>query len=352
MQSMDLRTALQRRLILATLNAPPALLRVLGGPPRRSPDGLELDLQTQVLVRLANLIGSADWQSHGVVGGRRLMAESSAVLSVRPEGALSVRDASIPVAGGAISARIYTPDAAPRPMPLIVFYHGGGFVLGSLDTHDGECRALALGAGAIVISVDYRLAPEHRFPTAVDDGLAAFRWAAAQAAALGGDARRLSVAGDSAGGNIAAAVARETRGQATAPVLQVLIYPALDMTRTGASHGLFRDGYLLTKASMDWFLDNYLGSADPRDTRASPLLAEDHAGLPPAVILTAGFDPLRDDGKAYAEKLLAAGVPVTYRRFDGLVHGFFGMSVALTEARGALEFTLGELRRGLGVSPR
>lgn len=350
MHFMDLRSTLQRRLAIALLNTPEALLRVLAGPPRRSPDGLELDLQTQVMLRLANRAGITDWQARGVVEGRRLMIESSGLLAARPKGALSVRNEAIPVTGGAVPVRIYTPEGAPRPMPMVVYYHGGGFVLGSLETHDGECRALALGAGAIVISVDYRLAPEHRFPTAIEDGIAAFTWAAAQAAALGGDPRRMAVAGDSAGGNIAAVVARETRGHATAPILQVLVYPALDLTRKGASHALFRDGFLLTKAAIEWFLDNYMGGADPAVVRASPLLAEDLEGLPPAVILTAGFDPLRDEGEAYAKKLADAGLSVTHRRFDGLVHGFFGMSGGITEASRALDFTIRELRRGLGTA--
>jgi acetyl esterase len=232
----------------------------------------------------------------------------------------------------------------------VVFYHGGGFVLGSLRSHDGECRALALGAHAIVVAVDYRRAPEHPFPAAVDDGVAALRWVAGNAASFGGDAARIAVAGDSAGGNIAAVVARDTREEAERPIFQLLIYPAADCTRSHASHGHFREGFLLTKASIDWFLDHYLGERDLTHPRASPLFAEDVGGVPPAMILTAGFDPLRDEGKAYAEKLAAAGVPVDHRCYGGLVHGFFNMTAAVEAARRALDDAVNGLRGALYAS--
>jgi acetyl esterase len=343
---------IQRRISLSILRAPAPILRALVGPPRRSPEGFELDLQTQALLRLAALTGRTAWHEHGVERGRRLMNESGRILGARPEGSLDVADRSIPVTGGSIRLRIYTPRAmGDRPLPIVVYYHGGGFVLGSLDSHDGECRALAIGARAIVIAVDYRLAPEHRFPTPALDGLAAFRWAGARAASLGGDAGAMAVAGDSAGGNIAAVVARETRGDAVRPVFQLLVYPATDFTRSLPSHRLFRDGFLLTEEHMVWFLDQYLrNEKDLTDPLGSVLHTDDHAGVPPAMILTAGFDPLRDEGRAYADRLRDAGVRVTYRCHEGLVHGFMNMTAGVRAAARAQEEAAAVLRRELGAA--
>ncbi|MCC6558799.1 MAG: alpha/beta hydrolase [Polyangiaceae bacterium] len=339
----------QRRIALTILGAPPAVIRALAGRERRSPEGFLLDPQIQILLRASDLLGVTRWEDHSLRAARKLMNESALVLGARPDAALSIRDIRVPAGGGEIGARVYAPAArGVGPLPIVVFYHGGGFVLGSLDSHDGECRALAAGAGVIVVAVDYRLAPEHRFPAATDDAVGAFRWIARSAASLGGDPARMAVAGDSAGGNLAAAVARETRGDALRPVFQLLIYPGLDMTRSLPSHRHFRDGPLLTQRSMDYFLANcFHTDRDHRDPRASPLLAGDHAGGPPAMILTAGFDPLRDEGDAYAAALAAAGVPVDHRRYEGMVHGFFSMSAGINAAKAALADVISGLRRAL-----
>jgi acetyl esterase len=235
-----------------------------------------------------------------------------------------VRDLVVDGATGPLIVRHYAPEEGGGPHPLLVFFHGGGFVLGDLETHDAPCRLLCRHSGAHVLSVDYRLAPEHPFPAAVEDGLAALRWAAEHAAELAADPARVAVAGDSAGGNIAAVAALEAaRDGGPAPVLQVLLYPATDMAGRSRSHELFGGGFLLTRELMDWFAAQYVAGADPTDSRLSVLRAKDLGSVAPAFVVTAGFDPLRDEGEAYAEALRAAGVaPVTLRRFTGLVHGF------------------------------
>jgi len=227
--------------------------------------------------------------------------------------------------GGGLRLRIYRPLGA-GPFPLLVFFHGSGFVLCSLDTHDGICRNLCAGGGCVVVSVDYRLAPEHKFPAGLDDCVFATRWAADHAAVLDADAHRMGIAGDSAGGNLAAAAALRLRDEG-GPALcgQLLIYPVTDYHTPGtASYRENAEGYGLTRDTMVWFWDHYL--ADPADAAnplASPLRADSLADLPPALVVTAEYDPLRDEGEAYAARLRAAGVPVAMSRWDGMNHGFF-----------------------------
>ncbi len=233
--------------------------------------------------------------------------------------------------GAERSVRIYRPFGITEELPGIVYYHGGGWVTGDLDTHDGTCRLLAAEARAVVVAVDYRLAPEDPFPAAVDDAIGGYAWAVAHARSLGVVPERIGVMGDSAGGNLAAVVAQQvTRepGDLPIPAAQGLVYPATDAHMTSRSHDLFADGFFLTRADMEWFRGHYL--PDPTafdDVRASPLLADDFIGLPPAVVVTAGFDPLRDEGDAYAAKLNEAGVRTIHRCYDDMVHGFFGMGV-------------------------
>jgi acetyl esterase len=252
--------------------------------------------------------------------------------------------------GTAIPARLYRPlqsvPAAQTGLPVIVYYHGGGWVIGSLETHDGVCRHLANRSGAAVLSVDYRLAPEAKFPVAVEDCYDAVVWLAENGAALGLDVSRLVVAGDSAGGNLAAAVAlmaRDNDGPAIA--LQALLYPATNMNTTTASHAEFTQ-HLLTPQAVEWFQQQYLrDAADKDDWRASPLLADDLAGLPAAYVMTAGFDPLRDEGIAYAEALRAHGVDVTYQNFAGQIHGFLTLDGLISEAIDAIEATADQVRQ-------
>lgn len=344
----NLSVKIRRRGVRALLRAPAAVLRAIAGPARSSPEGYTLDLQTQTLVRLYTATQSVTWTDMSVARARRDMEDMAGLLSPEPSQGVAVRDRRIPVGGATIVTRFYFPESARgRPAPVVVYYHGGGFVLGSLATHDAECRALALAVPAIVVAIDYRRAPEHPFPAAVDDGLAAFRWVAQNAAAFGGDVDRIAVAGDSAGGNIAAVVARDTRGDAVKPSFQLLIYPATDCTRSLASHAKFNEGLLLTAAAIDWFILHYMGDRDLTDPRASPLLADGVAGAPPAMVLTAGFDSLRDEGHAYAEKLASAGIPVDTRCYEGLVHGFFSMSSGVDAAHGAFDDAVGGLRAAL-----
>ena len=243
----------------------------------------------------------------------------------------------IPAPHGAIPARLYRPKKRRETdglAPCLVFFHGGGWVIGNLDSHDVVCRQLAHEGELIVISVDYRLAPEHKFPAAVDDAIAATEWIAANARKLGLDASRLSVGGDSAGGNLATVVsiaARDGNGPAIAG--QVLIYPATDLAAAHASHRELETSILLTHAMIRWFRDHYLnGAAEVHDWRASPARAATLIGLPPAYVLTAGADPLRDEGDEYARRLKEAGVAVTHRSFPGQFHGFFTMGKLLPRA--------------------
>jgi acetyl esterase len=253
--------------------------------------------------------------------------------------------------GGKLTLRVYTPlSAMDGALPGLVFFHGGGFVLGDLDTHDDLCRMLSNGSGCRVVSVDYRLAPEHPFPAAVEDSVAATDWVFANAAALGIDASRIAVGGDSAGGNLAAVVAQVAK-QKGGPTIgfQLLIYP---VTQLGGpdmpSMTENAKGYFLEKKSMDWFTQLYApDKAHRSDPRLSPLLAKDLSGLPPAYVVTAGFDPLRDEGKAYADKLDAAGVPLTLAHYPGMIHGFFSMRSFVPKAREAVAAAAAALRAGL-----
>jgi acetyl esterase len=347
---MSFLTNVQRRVSRSLTSLSPGTLRAVFGKEVRSPEGYVLDPQVQAIVRMSEVLGHSEWARLGVARARRAMDASSQILQPRPRGALSVHDEVIRVKGGAVRARVYKPAerSGDSALPVVVFYHGGGFVLGSLRSHDGECRAISLGVGALVIAVDYRLAPEHKFPTAVDDGVAAYLWAAENAASLGGDPQRMAVMGDSAGGNIAAVVARDLREHPRRPVFQLLVYPATDFTRSMPSHRHFEKGFFLTKASIDWFMANYLrGPEDRTHPRGSPLLTEDHVGLPPALVVTAGFDPLRDEGRAYADAMRASGVPVEHRCHEGLVHGFFSMTEGIDAARVALDDMIAALRAAL-----
>ena len=222
-------------------------------------------------------------------------------------------------------------------------------MIGDLDTHDSAVRFLAANAGVAVLSVDYRLAPEHPFPAAVDDAFAAFRWAVENAGELGADPARIAVGGDSAGGNLAAAVSLLARdGGGPAPAMQLLIYPATDAVGGQESRRLFAEGFLLTAADMDWFEEHYLpDAAAAQDPRVSMLRAEDLSGLAPAYVATAGFDPLRDEGEAYAERMREAGVPVALRRHPGLIHGFANLTAVSRTSRAAMSEVAGALRMGL-----
>ncbi|RCV48220.1 alpha/beta hydrolase [Marinitenerispora sediminis] len=248
-----------------------------------------------------------------------------------------------------IPVRIYHPHTGRSPRPVLVYFHGGGFVLCGLDSHDGICRLLADGTGAVVVSVDYRRAPEHRFPAAVDDAYAAVRWVHRQAAELGADPARVAVAGDSAGGNLAAVACLLARERGTPPIaFQLLIYPVTDIMSTLPSRRENADGCFLTATHLRWFHEQYLTSPEEAaHPHASPLRAPSLADLPPALVVTAEYDPLRDEGEAYAARLAAAGVPAAVHRADGLFHGFFGMSAMLPAARATEHAACAALRAAL-----
>jgi acetyl esterase len=255
-----------------------------------------------------------------------------------------VEDRRIPGPGGEIPVRIYTPEGQ-GPFPVLVFYHGGGWVIGSIKTHDDICRVLARDVPALVVSVDYRLAPEHPFPAGVEDSYAALAWVAENAASIGGDPTNLAVGGDSAGGNISAVVAilaRDRGGPRLAH--QLLIYPATDMRGDTVSMRENGTGYFLTHDIMTWFSNHYVSAQERLSPHASPLLATDLRGLPPATVITAEFDPLRDEGEAYAARLREFDVPAEATRYDGMIHGFFTMRM-LQQSRDAIASAIAALRR-------
>jgi acetyl esterase len=255
-------------------------------------------------------------------GMRAMLAMSGEV-----EPVARVEDRAIPGPAGAIPVRIYTPQG-DGPFPILVYFHGGGWVIGDLDTVDSACRSLTNGAGCLTVSVDYRLAPEHKFPAAPQDCYAATLWASENAACLGGDPARLAVGGDSAGGNLAAVVAQMARDRGRPAVaFQLLIYPATDMTADNDSLRENSQGYVLSAGEMRWFADHYLNAReDATNPLVSPALAPDLSVLPPALIITAEYDPLRDEGEEYGRRLQEAGVPVTISRYEGMMHGFVDMT--------------------------
>ena len=262
---------------------------------------------------------------------RRILKEAPLDAVELPDIA-GVEERTIPGPDGApdLPVRVYRPRLDGAPLPVVVFFHGGGWVLCDLDTHEITCRQLANGTDAVVVSVDYRLAPEHPFPAAVEDAYAATTWAHAHAAELGGDPTRLAVAGDSAGGNLAAAVPLMARDRGGPPIIfQVLVYPALERSFDTASYRDNAEGYFLTTLQMRWYWEQYLGDDDDAAAHpyAAPLRAASLQGLPPAYIVTAEYDPLRDDGEAYGRRLEEAGVPADVRRYDGMFHGFFSLDV-------------------------
>jgi acetyl esterase len=296
---------------------------------------MPLDPQAKAVIDMIEALGVGELTAETDPDEIRALMNSA----VLPSGieVASVTDREIPGPAGAIAIRVYRP-AGDAPKPVVVYFHGGGWVLGSLETHDGTCRRLADGADAVVVSVDYRMGPEHRFPAAVDDSFAALRWVAAHAADLGGDAGRLAVAGDSAGGNLAAVVAQLARADGPAIRFQLLIYPVTDHEFTSPSMQENAEGYYLTRDAMRWFYDHYLVDAsEGADPRVSPLRANDLSGLPPAFVLTAEFDPLRDQGIAYADALGVAGNDVTMTRYDGLFHGFFSMFDLIDAGKAAFD---------------
>lgn len=330
---------------------PPRLqIRLAGGIPAVV-EGQTLDPSTQLLLAVIERRGGTPKPPNLDVGRERAMLTRQSVTGAGvPDPVAAVRDMQIDGAEGPIGARFYRTAERGGPHPLLVYYHGGGFVLGDLDSHDSVCRTISFHAGCDVLSIDYRLAPEHLFPAAVDDARAAFDWAVANAADLGSDPTRVAVGGDSAGGNLAAVTALgAARSLSPPPFAQLLIYPVTDWLEDRQSMRSFADGFFLTADLMEWFGEQYVSHLDDSpenrsDWRLSPLRAEDHSGLAPALVLTAGFDPLRDEGEDYAAKLSEAGVEVVARRFPELIHGFVSMGGVSKAARDATLEACGSLR--------
>jgi acetyl esterase len=311
-------------------------------------DGQDLALDAQLLLRLQK-IARAELVRGSVERSRALLDEARHLVSGKPIEPVSVREIAVPTPDGDLPATLYTPVGLPENSPLLVFFHGGGWVIGTRSSHDNAVRFLAKHAGVRVLSIEYRLAPEFPFPAATEDALAAFEYAVAKAGDLGADPARIAVGGDSAGGNLAAVTAQQAvRRGGPAPAFQLLIYPATDFARRYRSQDLFAEDLFLTDVHMKWFEGHYVPEGtDLTDPRLSPLHADDLSGLPPALIVTAGFDPLRDEGEAYAEKLREAGVEVALRRHEDLIHGFINFTGVGTRFREALAETAGALRQGL-----
>jgi len=285
---------------------------------------------------------------------RRAYRDGRLALAPPPLALEESRDFAIPGPGGGVGARYYRPAGGKtgEALPVVVYFHGGGWVCGDLDTHDSVCRGIAVHGRCAVVAVDYRMGPEHKFPAAVEDAVAAVRWVSANAGALAADASRLAVAGESAGGNLAAVAAIALRESGPPIAMQVLVYPVVDQAADTESLRRFASGYSLTRELLRWYQNQYLrDDSDRADWRASPLVARDHSRLPYAYVVTAGFDPLRDEGKAYADLLERAGVSVVYECFEGMIHGFLPMGGALAAARHA-HYRIGQmLRTRFGTFP-
>jgi acetyl esterase len=350
----DVRNRIESAAARGVMALPERAQRVLAGRPIVV-DGQQLHVEAQLTLRLIDLVGGGqDLEGMTPAQARsQLRQDTRRVAGPKLDG-VNASDTSVSGATGPLRARLYAPDHADAEAgSLLVYFHGGGFVTGDLDTHDRACRYLARQSGARLLAVDYRLAPEHPFPSALDDALTAFRYAAEHAGELGADPARIAVGGDSAGGNLAAGVARITaRATGPRPAFQLLFYPWLDLSSKRESYVWFREGFYLTETDLDWHRRHYLAAQDDAlDPRCSPLLADDLTRLPPAYIATAGFDPLRDEGEEYAHRLRAAGVPVALRRHRGLFHGFFNTIDVGRAGREAVLEASGALRLGLSGNP-
>ena len=349
--SRRMRERFEFRTARALAALPPRAQLRLSGKPAVVLDGLRLDPEIQLSLSMLERQGVDGLDKLSVPEARKVVELQASLYGGPPLEFGSVQDLQIDGAEGTLRARHYVPDE-PGPHPLLVYYHGGGFVVGDVNSHDAPCRLISKHAGVQVLSVDYRLAPEHPFPAPVDDARAALRWACEHASELGADPGRVAVGGDSAGGNlatVAAMLARDDGGPV--PAFQLLIYPVTDFTTVRPSREMFAEGFFLTQDEMDWFNSHYVESvnADPADVRLSPLLADDLTGMPPAFVVTAGFDPLRDEGEEYAHALRAAGVPTVLRRFPGLIHAFVNMIGVSRVSRDAMIEIAGATRAMLSV---
>ena len=346
--SFSNRDKIETRLARSLMSMPMPAIRALAGKPITR-DGRTLDPQAQLAILSAKRAGKKPGHALDLAASRRDMNVSGRQLGPRPA-ALAWEENRM-LAG--LPVRFYRPRGIAKGGPALMYLHGGGFTSGSLESHDLVCRAIAAEAPCTVCAVDYRLAPEHRFPAAADDATKVFRAMVSDAAVLNIDPTRIGVGGDSAGGNLAAVVALDTRHDAVRPCFQMLIYPTVDMTMSFPSIDIFATGFFLEKESIRWYRGNYLGhdasDASKHDPRASPWFAEDLSGLPKALVVTAGFDPLRDEGDAYAKRLADAGVEVQHESYASLFHGFWNTTGIIHGARGAFDDAVRALRIALAI---
>ncbi len=336
-----------KKLILKTLLSLPApVLRLMSGGAAVYQGGRTLDPRFQFLAAQAR--GMPAMSTLTAQEGRAGAAQGMAMLAAAAEPGVQTENLSVPGGEGEVKARAYCPADQDPEAPLLVYAHMGGGVIGDLETHHAFCSILAKLARCAVLSVDYRLAPEHKFPAGLEDMLAAWRWARDNTARFGVEGGRLAIAGDSMGGNFAAILCQEMkRGGEPQPVLQLLVYPAVDVASETQSMTTYADAYPLSRETMNWFMDHYMSPQDdPADPRLSPIRFEDLTGLAPAIVVTAGFDPLVDQGEAYARRLKAAGVPVLYRCYDALGHGFTAFGGAIPPADIACREIAGLVRQG------
>lgn len=344
----EIARELQGKAANLALRLPISWVNLLTGPDV-AVDGRTLDTRTQWFLQLLARSGQKPIETMSVTDARAEFDTFLPLLAGRPAPVGEILDRTIDGPAGRLRIRLYRPaGTVARLLPTILYFHGGGWTIGSLEAYDLPCRFFCARSGCALVAVDYRLAPEHKFPAAIDDAVGAYRWLAAEAITLGIDPARIVLAGDSAGGNIAAVIAWLLRDEPRPPCLQWLICPATDLAMESPSYKSCGEGFLLTHADMRWFRGHYLNNpGEVDDPRASPLRADDVSGLAPALIYTAGFDPLRDEGHAYADRLSAAGVKTIHREFDSLIHGFVGMRGALHAAARAMDDMVAGLRHEL-----
>jgi acetyl esterase len=309
---------------------------------------MQIDPQMKALLDQAAAAGGKPFNQMTPTEARAAIDTMFAAFRGQPEAVAKCEDRKTPGPAGEVPVRIYTPAGA-GPFGALVFFHGGGWVIGNIETHDALCRELTKGTGCVTVSVDYRLAPEHKFPAGPDDCYAATKWVAENARGLNVDANRIAVGGDSAGGNLAAVISQMARDRGGPKLaFQLLIYPATDCSNETPSQREFQqDGYILSRADMEWFYGHYLSAKDRTNPLACPALAKSLAGLPPAFVLTAAIDPLRDEGEAYGEALRKAGVAVKAKRYDGVCHGFVSMGAMVDAGARAVADCCTELRAAL-----
>lgn len=347
---MGIRRTLEKYLVAGLVRLPERwLIRMSGGVPLEE-EGKRLDPQLQFLLAMAATRPRIDQQP--VEGARQLYRDMAYSFSGRARAMSRIEDRRVAGPHGDIPVRLYVPSGLPAgPAPLLVWFHGGGFVIGDLESYDVPCRYLADQARCMVLSVDYRLAPEHPFPQPIDDCVAVWRHVTANPADYGADPARIGVGGDSAGGHLSAVISQQAKlSGEPLPRHQLLIYPVTDLTREWASHGTYADGYLLTRDLMRYFMSKFIPEGtDIADPRVSPLRAADLSGLPPATLVIAGFDPLQDEGRAYGDALAAAGVPVKVLNYNSLTHGLISLPGVVRAADGAMAEIAAAVRAGLGA---